>query len=258
MPISLVNVSFNKSLAENAGIQSLGGGIGSVIASQNAVQPTVVTGVYISQVFGNAPGFGTLSYNPTTQQLQWKPPGSATTYISPVISTNGSYIVGNSVEGLLVVTANTAQLPSIFKTESIEISSPIGTVFGQVTTTMALLGDEQYRCIYFKNNHPSLSANDVRLYLHQPPTLPQTISLGLDPAGVGDGTTTGVAQTIADAHTAPVGVTFSAPTQAANGISLGTLAPGQCVAFWQKRTVPPMSYGPLAITQATIGVVLVG
>lgn len=258
MPITIANVSFHKSLAEDAGIQSLGGGIGAAIASQIALQPTVVTGVYIAQAFGNATGWGSLAYNPTTQQIWWKPPGSATTYYSPVIGASGSYTVGGTTDGLLVLTVTFASLPTIFKTESIEISSPIGTVFSQVNTTMALIGDEQYRCLYFKNNHSSLPANDVRLYLHAPPLLPQTITLGLDPAGPGDGITTGVAQSIADAHTPPVGVTFSAPTQAASGISLGVLAPGQCVAFWQKRTVPPMSYGPLAIAQATIGVVLVG
>lgn len=258
MPISISNVAFHKSLAENAGVSSLGGGIGSAVLSQVASQPSVVTGCYVSQALANAPGYGTISYNPTTQELWWKPPGSATTYTSPVITGNGSYIVGSTVEGMLVVSVTYSALPSIFKTESLEISNPIGTVFGQVTAAMALIGDEQYRCLYFKNNHPSLSANDVRLYLHTPPALPQTIALGLDPAGPGDGITTGVAQSIATAATPPVGVTFSSPTQAANGIPLGTIAPGQCVAFWQRRIVPPMSYGQLSITQATIGVALVG
>ena len=31
MPITIANVSFHKSLAENAGIQSLGGGIGAAV-----------------------------------------------------------------------------------------------------------------------------------------------------------------------------------------------------------------------------------
>ncbi len=258
MPISIANAVFHKSVFENAGNQSLGGAIGGQLSSQiPTTQPAVVTGCYVSQAFGNPPGYGTISYNPNSQQLGWKPPGSSTTYYVTVTA-SGSYTVGNATAGILIVTVTTGALPSIYKFESVEITHPIGAVFGQVTTTMALVGDVQYRCLYFKNNHATLTANDVRLYVHAPAPLPQTIELGLDPAGVGNGSTTGVAQTIATPATPPVGVVFSAPTQAVNGILLGTIAPLQSVAFWQKRTVPPMSYGVLSIAQVTLGVALVG
>lgn len=258
MPISITDVTFHKSLTEVSSIASLGGGIGTALASQNVVQPTVVTGAYISNAFGNALGPGTLTYNPSTQQFTWRASGSATTAVSSVVTGNGSYPIGDAVVGMIVVTVTFASLPTTYKTESIMVTAPLHTVFGQTTALMALVGDVQYRCLYFRNNHASLTANDVRLYIHAPPALPQTLAIGVDPAGVGNGTTTGVAQSIADAHTAPTGVTFTAPLLAANGISLGSIGPNQCVAFWQRRTLPAMAYGPLAIISATIGVALVG
>lgn len=262
MPITISDVAFYSSNHIGSdGIGSLGGSIsGSTPLTSQTVeaQPTIITGCYISQVYGNPVGTGTLSYNPTTQVLSWKPNGSAYTYTSVPIAANGQYEVGEVATGILIVNVTYSSLPTTYKVESITVGNPIGTVFGQVTTTMALLGDVQYRCLYFRNNHASLSATDLRLYIHSPAPLPQTIEIGVDPAGVGDGLTTGVAQTIATANSAPTGVTFSSPMVAANGISLGTLAPNNTIALWQKRTVPPMSYGNLVIAQFTLGVALVG
>ncbi len=258
MPITIANVSFYKSAHTVSGQSSLGGAIAAGVSSQAAAQPVVITGVTITQVFGVAPGSGTLSYNPATQMLGWKSAGSSTTDFSVPIAANGSYVVGSAVQGFVAVNVTYAALPSTYKIESIVVSSPIGTVFGQVTAAAALIGDTQYKCLYFKNNHPSLTANDVRLYIHSPVSPPQTFDIGLAPEGVGNGTTTGVAEALASASTPPFGVTFSAPTQATSGIPIGTLLPGQCVGIWQRRTVPPMSYGNLRIAEVTLGAVLVG
>lgn len=258
MPLSITDVSFNRSLASSGAASSLGGGIGAALSSQETAQPSVITGAYLSGAYGNALGNGTLAYNPTSQTFTWRANGSSVTNTSSVVTGNGSFPVGNLVDGMIVITVTFSLLPTSYKTESILVSAPLHTVFTQTTALMALVGDVQYRCLYFKNNHASLTANDVRLYIHAPPSLPQSLAIGVDPAGAGDGTTTGVAQTIATPYDAPVGVTFTAPIQAASGISLGTLTPGQSVAFWQRRTLPEMAYGPMSIVSATIGVALVG
>lgn len=258
MPITITDVSFNKSLATSGAVSSLGGGIGAALSSQETAQPSIVTGVYLSGAFGNTLGNGTLTYNPTSQTLTWRAQGSSVVSVSDVVTANGSYPIGTLLNGMVVATVTFAALPTTYKTESILVSAPLHTVFSQTTALMALVGDVQYRCLYFKNNHASLTANDVRLYIHAPPSLPQSLAIGVDPAGVGDGTTTGVAQTIATPYDVPVGVTFTAPIQAASGLSLGTLNPGQSVAFWQRRTLPEMAYGPMSIVSATIGVALVG
>lgn len=256
MPITANNVSFHKSAAVNGAVHSLGGVIGDALSSQTATQPAIITGVYISQAFGNIPGLGQMTYNPVTQELSWKPPGSATTVIQP-LTTSGSYTLFTA-EGTVIVTVTIGSLPSTYKVENITIANPIGTLFNQVTGTMSLIGDVQYRCIYFKNSHSTLTATDIRLYLHVMPALPQLIAIGLDPVGPGNGTTTGVAQTVATEYDVPIGVTFTAPTQASTGIQLGDLLAGESIAIWQRRTVPEMAYGPLAIITTTLGVALVG
>lgn len=256
MPISASNVSFHKSLNTVGPAHSLGGAIGDAISSQTAAQPAMVTGVYIAQAYGNTPGSGQLSYNSVTQELSWKAPGSGITVTQP-ITTSGAYTLF-TVNGSLIVNVTVGSLPSTYKVESIVISNPIGSLFSQVTATQSLVGDIQYRCVYFKNGHPSLTASDIRLYLAVLPALPQLMAIGVDPAGAGNGTSTGVAQTVASTTTAPTGVTFTAPVLAASGIALPNLAPGECVAIWQRRTVPPMSYGNLTIQTSSMGVALVG
>jgi hypothetical protein len=62
------------------------------------------------------------------------------------------------------------------------------------------------------------------------------IAIGLDPAGVGNGSTTGVATTVANENTAPAGVTFSTPTSKGTGLAITDLAPGTGRAIWLRRT----------------------
>lgn len=256
MPISITDVSFNRSLHTVAGTSGLGGAIGTPLSSQNASQPEIITGVYISQAFGNALGFGQLSYNPMNQQLTWKPPSSIDSYAHVVTSSGTKLITG--ANGSLMVSVSVGDLPTAYKIENVAISSPLGTIFDPVTAGMALAGDTQYRCIYFKNNHATLTATDVRLYVHTPPAAPQTLAVGVDPAGVGNGSTTGVAESLASRSTPPAGVTFTAPVTADQGIQLGSIPPGHCVGLWQRRTVPAMAYGQFTIQRAALGVVLVG
>ena len=55
--------------------------------------------------------------------------------------------------------------------------------------------------------------------------------------GVGTAAINGTEQTIANEATAPTSVTFSAPTTAGTGLSLGTIPAGQHIAIWIRRTV---------------------
>lgn len=111
-------------------------------------------------------------------------------------------------------------------------------LFDDVTGDESASGDVEYRCIYIKNTHTTITLQNAVVYISQETPGDDIIDIGLDPAGVGDGSTTGVATTIPDESTAPTGVTFSHPTTKATGLSIGDLAPGQCIAIWIKRTVP--------------------
>lgn len=111
-------------------------------------------------------------------------------------------------------------------------------LFDDVSSSEASSGDTEYRCYYIYNDNDTDSCNTVRVYiLEETPSADTVIDIGLDPAGVGNGVTTGVATTIANESTAPSGVTFSHPTDFAGGLDVGTLGPGQAQAIWVRRTV---------------------
>lgn len=235
---------------------SLGGLASSVrIAAQTASVPVNVTGATISSVANNAQGIGLLSWSPSTNTLAWQPPGSPTTYSLSGITTNGTYVVGGS-DGTLAITVVYASLPTIYKQDSITIANSMQNVFDSVAPLDSLVGATDYRCVFIRNVHPTITANGVKVWVKQETSGPDEVDIGLDPAGVGNGSTTGVPTVIIDENNAPAGVTFSRPLSYATGLLIGTLAPGQGAAFWQRRIVPPNTTGDVAINSSVIAVAL--
>jgi len=114
----------------------------------------------------------------------------------------------------------------------------LNNLWDDVSGEEAENGDTEYRCIYVKNTHSSLTLKNAVVWISQE-TLSEDdeVDIGLDPAGVGDGINTGVATTIPNESTAPSGVTFSHPTSKASGLSIGDIPAGQCQAIWIRRTV---------------------
>lgn len=113
-------------------------------------------------------------------------------------------------------------------------------LFGNVQADDAVSGITDYRCFYVKNENltDTLSVTVVWIAA-QTSSADTAVEIGVDPAGVGDGTTTGVAVSIPDEVTPPAGVTFSAPADASSGLPVGDLGPGQMAAIWVKRVVNP-------------------
>jgi len=108
-----------------------------------------------------------------------------------------------------------------------------GELFADITEAQRVAGTVHYRCLYLKNLHPTLSMPNLTIWLDGlPVNAGTTMAIGDDAAGIN-----GTATTVANETTAPGSVTFSAPTSYASGINLGTLAPGDYVAFWVRRTV---------------------
>lgn len=116
----------------------------------------------------------------------------------------------------------------------------INQLFDNVTYEQSLSGHVDYRCFYFKNTSTTETLYEAITFIQQNTPSPDgEIEIGLDPAGVGDGSTTGVATTIADEEGVPSGVVFSSPMDVGTGISIGDLAPETCIAIWVKRTMLP-------------------
>ena len=235
---------------------SLGGVMSStLIQSQIAtLVGTVITGIVLTSAMNNVAGNGTLGWNPTTQYLSYTPPGSTYSY-QQLVSGDGSYVVGGT-DGMLRLTLTLSAMPATAKSQTVIIANATDKVFSTVTAGLSLVGDTRYRCIYVRNCNATLPAGAILLYLFTQTTGADNIYIGLDPAGIGDGVTSGVATTIGSEFTAPTGVVFSEPLTIATGLDVGTLASNQSFAFWEKRVVPPGTLGYVAMNMSRIGVAL--
>lgn len=114
----------------------------------------------------------------------------------------------------------------------------LNNLFDNVTDAEAVAGATEYRCFYVKNTNATDTLNVAAIFVQsETPAADTDIAIGLDPAGIGDGTTTGIAATPADSYTAPAGVTFSDAAGAGNALAIGTLDAGEAQAVWVRRVV---------------------
>jgi len=117
---------------------------------------------------------------------------------------------------------------------SVELTdNTLNNLWDDVSGDESSAGDTEYRKIFFKNGHGSLTAQSTVLWIDTNTTSTNdTINIGLDPAGSG-----AAGADIANESTAPAGVTFSAPSTKGAGLSLGNIANGVRYAIWVKRIV---------------------
>lgn len=106
-----------------------------------------------------------------------------------------------------------------------------GTLFDTVNSTESNAGDVEYRCIYVHNANGSLSLQNAVMFI------PTNTSGNRIDIGVGTSAVNGTEQTVGSENTAPSGVSFSQPSTAGTGISLGTIPAGQHRAVWVRRTI---------------------
>lgn len=109
----------------------------------------------------------------------------------------------------------------------------LNNLFDDVTGDEASAGDTEYRCIYIRNNHGTLTLSSAKLWIQTvSPSTDSVVALALGGEGLN-----GTAETVADEITAPVGETFSSPTSKATGLYLGSLAAGDYYPVWVRRTI---------------------
>lgn len=125
-----------------------------------------------------------------------------------------------------------ASLGGVISTTAITPAS-LHNLFDAVNGSEASAGDTEYRCLYVKNTHATLSLLSAVAWLSaNTPSTDDTIDIGLGTSAVG-----GTEQTVANESTAPTGVTFSAPSSFGAGLSIGDIANGSWKAIWVRRTV---------------------
>jgi hypothetical protein len=110
-------------------------------------------------------------------------------------------------------------------------------IFDDISGDENAAGTVDYRCLFVFNNHGSLTLQGTKLWVPSEVAGGASVAIGLDTtAASAAGSASAQALTIANETTAPVGVTFSTPTTKSAGLTLGDLGPGQCRAFWIRRT----------------------
>lgn len=117
---------------------------------------------------------------------------------------------------------------------SVEITdASLHNLFDIVSSTEANDGDIEYRCFYVHNSHATLTLQGARVWIQtNTPSTDTVVAIALAGEGVN-----GTAETVANESTAPVGETFSSPTDYAGGLVIGDIPPGQHMAIWVRRTV---------------------
>jgi hypothetical protein len=222
--------------------QSLGGQM-STHANGRIVGRTTtglsnVTGVTILDAPNSAIGNGTLAYTASGTTATWA--GNGASAGSPInIGSTGRYILQDSAGGRLHIDVTSGSLPGGNQSDTITVAAKANGLFDNITGAESLAGDTEYRCFYVKNAHATDALYDVKIYIGTQTSGDDAIQIGLDLAGVGDGSATGVADTIADENTAPdPAVSFSTAADLSNGLNISQLSAGECRAVWQKRVVP--------------------
>lgn len=110
-------------------------------------------------------------------------------------------------------------------------------LFDDVTGAENAASDVEYRCIFVHNTNGANVLENAVVYLSAETAGGASIAVGADPtAASAVDSASAQAVTIANENTAPAGVTFSSPTDAGSGVSLGNIGVGQVKAFWVRRT----------------------
>jgi len=112
----------------------------------------------------------------------------------------------------------------------------LNDLFDDVTGAENAASEAEYRAVDILNNHATLTATSVGIWLTSDVTGGAVPAIGVDPAAATAKGGTGQGASIATEDVAPAGVVFSAPTTIGTMLSVGTLAPGQVRRIWIRRT----------------------
>lgn len=108
----------------------------------------------------------------------------------------------------------------------------LNNLWDNVSGDESSAGDTEYRCIYVRNGHATLTLFSASIWItSNTASTSDTIELGLGSSAIN-----GTEQTVADESTAPSSVSFSTPA-AKGSMSIGDLTAGQHKAVWIKRIV---------------------
>ena len=117
---------------------------------------------------------------------------------------------------------------------SVITTDTLNNVWDDVSGAESSSGDTEYRAIFIKNNHGTLTYTGAKVWVSTNTTsADDTVDIALADEGINN-----TIETIANESTAPVGPVFAGTAVSfATGLSLGNLAAGQAHGIWIKRVV---------------------
>lgn len=250
MTINASHVTFR--LSGGAGNANVNASLGGVKSStlMNSQQCPVLTTPGLQLIYAGGMSVGVNNtfrhtYSTGVHYLEYKDYLDGTYGPAVVLDANGTFYLAGASHGVAVVQVVFASLPVTTVTENFQVTNIKNNLFDDVAKADALSGMSDYRCIYIHNSHTTEDILQVGVYGYgssgNPAVAGDKYWVGADPAGLGNGSTTGVAVTIANENTAPAGVTFTSP-EVGTPLLLGSIGPLQSCALWIKRVVPPALY----------------
>lgn len=113
----------------------------------------------------------------------------------------------------------------------------LNALFDDISGAENAASTVDYRCIFIHNSNAANALQNAVIWLSAEVAGGASIAIGVDPtAASAIGSASAQAVQIANETTAPAGVTFTAPTTAGTGLSLGSIPSGSCKAVWFRRT----------------------
>lgn len=113
----------------------------------------------------------------------------------------------------------------------------LNALFDDISGAENAANTVDYRCIFIHNSNAANALQAAKVWISAEVAGGADIAIGVDPtAASAIGSASAQAVTIASETNAPAGVSFSAPTSFASGLSLGNIGSGQCKAVWIRRT----------------------
>lgn len=217
---------------------SIGGRISNQpVDFQSFTASSSLPGVTIVYGGNNAIGFAHLSYEKRggAYLFRWVPEGSDTGFGTFVEGSGKvSLLTGDgSGTGFLVIDVDFNALASAGAASSVLVQNVPHNLFSDLTPEQAQTGYTSYRCLYLKNEHPTLTVSGINVEFLKSGNTGSITRAMADTAGAGDGVSTGVATTPASETSHPGG-SFS---DGSSPIQLPDLSPGQCAAVWLQREI---------------------
>lgn len=120
-------------------------------------------------------------------------------------------------------------------------------LFDNVSSAESASGDTEYRAIYVQNDNGTDTLLDARVFISSNTTSSDdTLAIAM-----ADEAINATIETIANEGTAPVGPSFSSPTDYSGGLKIGDLTAGQYRGLWVRRVVSAAA-GPITDNTATL------